>query len=482
MANEKAVWDYLRRAGMTESGAAGVMGNMQAESGIISNRVEILCLKRLRENGKVYDDASYTAAVDSGKISKAEFLNPLPGKQYGYGYCQWTSPGRKSGLYDLCKQKGVSIGDMYTQLDFLISELKTSYKQVWNVCTSSGSVQECVDTFLVKFEIPANAESHKPTRRKYAWDFYYKFYGTALTTPPPETKPVEKQEEKPVEKPIDKAVETGGGVMISNCSGDEKNGYIGGKAGDQTGGEWRIRTWYNRPWKCVLRHPDEKVRATIADLATKAANNDHIGYDQGERTTFWTQLQKVGYQPEKITVNCEADCSSGVAAIVRATGIILNITALKNVDYNLSTHYMRNAFKNAGFTVLTDSKYLTSDAYLVPGDLLLNDSHHVCTCISKGSKATSSSTPAATAPTTPHLSNKLYHVQAATYDYSRTDLADACIKKLKDTGVCKDAYKKTVASNGKKYWVVQAGAFSVKENAERRLQELSNIGIEGMIW
>ena len=38
----KKVWSYLVKHGMTEAGAAGMMGNMYAESGIIPNRVEIL--------------------------------------------------------------------------------------------------------------------------------------------------------------------------------------------------------------------------------------------------------------------------------------------------------------------------------------------------------------------------------------------------------------------------------------------------------
>ena len=52
--------------------------------------------------------------------------------------------------------------------------------------------------------------------------------------------------------------------MISNCGHDENGRYSGGKAGDQTGTEWRVINWYNRPWKCVLRHPNADVRATAA--------------------------------------------------------------------------------------------------------------------------------------------------------------------------------------------------------------------------
>ena len=85
MAEEQRIYDSLIKGGMTPAGATGMMGNMFAESGLLSNRVEILCLKRLKENGKIYTDATYTAFVDDGTISRSSFLNPLPGKQYGYG-------------------------------------------------------------------------------------------------------------------------------------------------------------------------------------------------------------------------------------------------------------------------------------------------------------------------------------------------------------------------------------------------------------
>ena len=42
--------------------------------------------------------------------------------------------------------------------------------------------------------------------------------------------------------------------MIANSGYDEHGKYSGGTAGDQTGKEWRIIPYYNRPWNCVLRH------------------------------------------------------------------------------------------------------------------------------------------------------------------------------------------------------------------------------------
>ena len=75
---------------------------------------------------------------------------------------------------------------------------------------------------------------------------------------------------------------------ISNSGSDERGSYAGGAAGDQTGNEWTMRSWYNRPWDCVLRHPNYKVGLKIAELSCAAALNNHIGYDQYQRDTYWT--------------------------------------------------------------------------------------------------------------------------------------------------------------------------------------------------
>lgn len=158
---------------------------------------------------------------------------------------------------------------------------------------------------------------------------------------------------------------------ISNSGKDEKGKYTGGKAGDQTHEEWQIKDWNDRNWIAVFRHPDAEVRELIASHAEKAAANDHIGYDQWERLTFWNQLKNSNYDPSQITVDCESDCSAGVAAIVKAVGFLKRIDKLKNVPETMYTGNERKNLKNAGFEVLTDNKYLKSDANLIRGDILL---------------------------------------------------------------------------------------------------------------
>lgn len=178
--------------------------------------------------------------------------------------------------------------------------------------------------------------------------------------------------------------------MISNSGHDEQNNYYNGKGGDQTGGEWAIIKWYNRPWDMVLRHPDEKVRKEIALLARLAANNNKIGYDQYQRHTYWRALENSNYDPSKITVECESDCSAGVLANIKAVGYRLGIKDLQEVDYTGYTGNMRRILKDAGFEVFKSSKYLTSDDYLLEGDILLNELKHTATNLDNGKKTSKS--------------------------------------------------------------------------------------------
>ena len=161
---------------MTPQGACGLMGNQYSESaGFLSNRVEFLCIKRLKESGKVYTDESYTKAVDTGKIKKAEFLNPLPNRQYGYGLSQWTSPNRKSELYDRTVAQGLSIANEEKQLEFTVYELKNKYQSVWKILTTTSSVKTASDNVLHYYESPDNWQSLSATRADYGNQYYNYF-------------------------------------------------------------------------------------------------------------------------------------------------------------------------------------------------------------------------------------------------------------------------------------------------------------------
>lgn len=59
---------------------------------------------------------------------------------------------------------------------------------------------------------------------------------------------------------------------------------------------------------------------------------------------------------------------------------------MKNVSTACYTGNLRAALKAAGFEVLTERKYLTSDMYLLAGDIMLNDGAYTATNITDGAK------------------------------------------------------------------------------------------------
>lgn len=197
-----------------------------------------------------YTDDTYTEAVDSGKITRALFLHPLgDSRQYGYGFCQWTSAGRKAGLYDLVKSRGVSIGDAKTQTEYMLSELQKSYKSVWKVLQTATSVQEASDIFLVKFEAPANVSSAvKKTRASYG-EQYLKIYQN------------QKKEENEVSK-IENAVARAEAIAL-----DDSHGY------DQ------VDRWGNPNYDCsglVIRCLEEAGIPAKSSGATYTGNMPEV--------------------------------------------------------------------------------------------------------------------------------------------------------------------------------------------------------------
>ena len=133
---------YLRSKGYSKYAIAGIMGNLEAESGLIPNNLQNTYNKSFG-----LTDSEYTEAVDKGTYDN--FVNDSA----GYGLAQWTYYSRKQNLLNLIKQRKVSIADLPTQLDFLNYELG-QYGLI-NKLNSSKSVADASTIMLQQFEKPA---------------------------------------------------------------------------------------------------------------------------------------------------------------------------------------------------------------------------------------------------------------------------------------------------------------------------------------
>lgn len=138
------VWSFFENNGFNEKGIAGIMGNLQQESGLDPTAVN-------SSNG-------------------------------AFGIAQWMG-GRKTNLDNFAKEKGTANTDLGTQLEFLLKELQggeATTKQILdrnggiNALKGATDVKAATDLFEKAFERSGGDAMGK--RRDYA-DGYYNQYG-----------------------------------------------------------------------------------------------------------------------------------------------------------------------------------------------------------------------------------------------------------------------------------------------------------------
>jgi hypothetical protein len=143
--NEEKIWNYLSAKLSNEYGAAGLMGNLYAESGLLPNN-----LQNSYNSSLGMSDEKYTASVDDGSYTNFVY------DQAGYGLAQWTYHTRKQNLLNYANTKNKSIADLEMQLDFLWKELAESYSSIVTSLKKATSVQDASTLVLKKFEAPAD--------------------------------------------------------------------------------------------------------------------------------------------------------------------------------------------------------------------------------------------------------------------------------------------------------------------------------------
>ena len=112
LTTEEQVWNFLRANGFSAAAAAGVMGNMFAESGFI---------------------------VDVEEYSGGG----------GYGLCQWTG-SRRTDLFNWCANNGYDPSSLEGQLNFLLYEVEARGMEWYK---SIDDVREATMAWLNDFEV-----------------------------------------------------------------------------------------------------------------------------------------------------------------------------------------------------------------------------------------------------------------------------------------------------------------------------------------
>ena len=143
--SKQKIYDALRKAGISHAGTIGIMGNLQAESGCESCRLQgdyELGRSRSKE---------YAAKVDSGELSRHIFS--MDGQ--GWGVYQLTYHTRKAGYFDFVKANNGSIADMELQLRYMVKELKEDFPKLLAFLKVTTSIFNATKRFCEEFERPA---------------------------------------------------------------------------------------------------------------------------------------------------------------------------------------------------------------------------------------------------------------------------------------------------------------------------------------
>jgi Phage tail lysozyme len=134
------------------NGAAGLVGNLYAESGLIPDRVE--GSRDIHHPMRALDFNDRTVDFTPEQVMNRSRRQRIGPKRPGIGLAQWTSSNRRNAFFQ--QPLGVNIVyGMDAQLQFLVAELQGSYGNVYRVLTNPHtSIHEACDIVLTRFEVP----------------------------------------------------------------------------------------------------------------------------------------------------------------------------------------------------------------------------------------------------------------------------------------------------------------------------------------
>jgi cell wall-associated NlpC family hydrolase len=154
-AREKYIFDYFVGQELTPAGAAAIMGNINAESGF---------------DPTAQEDGSHDAYPKDG---------------VGFGLVQWTFSDRQDPLVALAKQAGVKPTDLDIQLQYVMQELKSGYKSVYDAVKNSNDIVNAELTVETDYE--AHAGGIQPDRLAAARAYLSEYGGDAAPAAGPDS-------------------------------------------------------------------------------------------------------------------------------------------------------------------------------------------------------------------------------------------------------------------------------------------------------
>lgn len=146
--------------------------------------------------------------------------------------------------------------------------------------------------------------------------------------------------------------------QLAQASIDEKGGIMGGKPGDQTGQEIHIRSYYNYPWNCVLRYPEEvthlyRIRKSWKDAASQIGAYSSLDNAKKACKAGYTVFDETGKAVYSVA---EKAYSKGDKITLKGAGLYASSTAPSPVKSISGVYYIYDGKPTNGKLRITTSK------------------------------------------------------------------------------------------------------------------------------
>ena len=172
-ANARAIMDFWAGK-INEYAICGFLANWNTESNLRSNNAQNAYMKKYG-----ITDEEYVQRVDDGTWRTPDTNADFAHDKIGMGLSQWTSQGRKGGIWDYARKTARSIGDMQMQMEYAEIELNSksfaNTKEGLENCQSAG---EAAVIIMTTYEKPSSYKdpAKQKERADEAEEFYQKYY------------------------------------------------------------------------------------------------------------------------------------------------------------------------------------------------------------------------------------------------------------------------------------------------------------------
>ena len=172
-ATAQQIFSYLvTKNGMSQIGAAGMMGCFKYEAGLRSNNLEDKFQSQWGYQSGDAGDIAYTNAVNSGLETEDMFVRSHGTGKAGYGIAQFTAQNVKQDLYNHTVRNNYSIDNLSAQLDIITKQLKSrkyGNQSLFDAIRLAKDPREANKLFLWRYEAGTGYNSDAAVAKAYPW-------------------------------------------------------------------------------------------------------------------------------------------------------------------------------------------------------------------------------------------------------------------------------------------------------------------------